>query len=146
MRADTADIYEWSEVPKLLVNPVFIAIMIGAFSVLNVLLEKWLDKKYPSGPKTITFLSDRKPVSLSETEILYSESNDSVTTVFATEGREFRNKTPISQWEATLGDKFVRIHRSYLINRSAVSSVEAGTVIVGDKQLPVSRKYKDKIN
>ena len=146
MRADTADIYEWSEVPKLLVNPVFIAIMIGAFSVLNVLLEKWLDKKYPSGPKTITFLSDRKPVSLSETEILYIESNDSVTTVYASDGRQFRNKTPISQWEASLGDKFVRIHRSYLVNRSAITSVEAGTVIVGDRQLPVSRKYKDHIN
>ena len=146
MRADTADIYEWSEVPKLLVNPVFIAIMIGAFSVLNVLLEKWLDKKYPSGPKTITFLSDRKPVSLSETEILYIESNDSVTTVYASDGRQFRNKTPISQWEASLGDKFVRIHRSYLVNRSAITSVEAGTVMVGDRQLPVSRKYKDHIN
>ena len=146
MRADTADIYEWSEVPKLLVNPVFIAIMNGAFSVLNVLLEKWLDKKYPPGPKTITFQSDRKPVSLSESEILYIESNDSVTTVYASDGRQFRNKTPISQWEASLGDKFVRIHRSYLVNRSAISSVEAGTVMVGDKQLPVSRKYKDHIN
>lgn len=146
MRADTADIYEWSEVPKLLVNPVFIAIMIGAFSVLNVLLEKWLDKKYPSGPRAITFLSDRKPVSLSETEILYIESNDSVTTVYASDGRQFRNKTPISQWEASLGDSFVRIHRSYLVNRSAISSVESGTVMVGDRQLPVSRKYKDHIN
>ena len=146
MRADTADIYEWSEVPKLLVNPVFIAIMIGAFSVLNVLLEKWLDKKYPSGPRAVTFLSDRKPVSLVESEILYVESNDSVTTVYASDGRQFRNKTPISQWEASLGDKFVRIHRSYLVNRSAISSVEAGTVMVGDKQLPVSRKYKDHIN
>ena len=146
MRADTADIYEWSEVPKLLVNPVFIAIMIGAFSVMNVLLEKWLDKKYPSGPKAITFLSDRKPVSLVESEILYIESNDSVTTVYASDGRQFRNKTPISQWEASLGDKFVRIHRSYLVNRSAISSVEAGTVMVGDRQLPVSRKYKDHIN
>lgn len=145
MRADTTDIYEWPQVPDLLVNPVFISIMIGAFSVLNVLLEKWLDKRYPSGIRTITFLSDRKPVSLSETEILYIESNDSVTTVFATEGREFRNKTPISQWEASLGDNFVRIHRSYLVNRSAISSVESGAVMVGDRQLPISRKYKDRI-
>lgn len=146
MRADTNDIYEWPQVPDLLVNPIFIAIMIGAFSVLNVLLEKWLDRRYPSGPMTITFLSDRKPVSLLESEILYIESNDSVTTVFAADGREFRNKTPISQWEANLGEKFVRIHRSYLVNRSAISSVEAGAVMVGDRQLPVSRKYKDRID
>jgi len=145
MRADTPDIYSWPAPPNLLVNPVFIAIMIGAFSIINVLLEKWLDKRYPSGPQTVTFLSDRKPVSLSETEILYIESNDAVTTVFATDGREFRNKTPISQWEASLGDTFVRIHRSYLVNRSAISSVEAGAVMVGDKQLPVSRKYKERI-
>ena len=146
MRADITAIYEWPQVPDLLVNPVFIAIMIGAFSVLNVLLEKWLDKKYPSGPRTVTFLSDRKQVSLAESEILNIESNDSVTTVFATDGRQYRNKTPISQWEASLGDNFVRIHRSYLVNRSAISSVESGAVNVADRQLPVSRKYKDRVN
>ena len=78
-------------------------------------------------------------------EILYVESNDSVTTVMATGGRHFRNKTPISQWEAILGPHFIRIHRSYLVNRAAVTGVDVDILYVGDIQLPISRKYKDDV-
>ena len=145
IRSDTNNIYEWPPIPEILLNPVFIALMIGAFAVVNVFLEKWLDKIFPSGPQTISFLSERKPVSLAEDEILYIESNDAVTTVFTSDGRQFRNKTPISQWEATLGEGFIRIHRSYLVRRSAITSFDASTVSVGETQLPVSRKYKDRV-
>lgn len=145
IRSDTNNIYDWPPIPDILLNPVFIALMTGAFSVVNVFLEQWLDKVFPSGPKTISFLSERKPISLSEDEILYIESNDAVTTVFASDGRQFRNKTPISQWEVTLGEGFIRIHRSYLVRRSAITSFDADAVSVGATNLPVSRKYKDRV-
>ena len=60
------------------------------------------------------------------------ESNDSVTTVIATGERRFKNKTPISQWEANLQPHFVRIHRSYLVNRKAVTGVDVDILYVGD--------------
>ena len=141
MRDDSWNFYAWPDLPDLLLNPVFIAIMISSLAVGNYFFEKWLEKRYPSEKKPVTFLSERKPVSLMAYEILFVESNDAVTTVVATEDRHFRNKTPISQWEAILGEGFIRIHRAYLVNGTHIESTDKDSVLVGGCELPVSRKY-----
>ena len=141
MRDDSWNFYAWPDLPDLLLNPVFIAIMISGLAVGNYFFEKWLEKRYPSEKKPVTFLSERKSVSLMTDEILFVESNDAVTTVVATEDRHFRNKTPISQWEAILGEGFIRIHRAYLVNNSHIESFDKDSVLVEGYELPVSRKY-----
>ena len=60
-------------------------------------------------------------------------------------GEAFRNKTGIGQWENLLGEGFLRIHRSYLVNVSAATLDTPDTVSVGQTQLPVSRKYKESV-
>ena len=115
--------------------------MISALAVGNYFFEKWLEKRYPTEKKPVTFLSERKSVSLMTDEILFVESNDAVTTVVATEDRHFRNKTPISQWESILGEGFNRIHRTYLVNNAHIESFDKDSVLVGGYELPVSRKY-----
>ncbi|MCQ2158052.1 MAG: LytTR family transcriptional regulator [Bacteroidales bacterium] len=141
MRDDSKNFYTWSDLPDLLSNPVFIAIILSALAVGNFFFEKWLGERYPSEKKSVTFLSERKSVSLMTDEILYVESNDTVTIVVATGERQYRNKTPISQWESILEDGFIRIHRSYLINSTHIESFDKDSVIVGGCELPVSRKY-----
>ena len=79
-------------------------------------------------------------------EIVYVESNDDVTTVVATEGRHFKNYTPISRWDAILSPRFIRIHRSYLVNKTKVTRIDVDLLYIGDIQLPISRKYKDAVN
>ena len=145
IRDDSGNIYAWSDLPDLLSNPVFIAIMISALAVGDYFFEKWLEKRYPSEKKPVTFLSERKSVSLIADEILFIESNDAVTIVVATEDRHYRNKTPISQWESILGEDFIRIHRSFLVNKKAVSEIYTDSLLVGKTELPISRKYKDSV-
>lgn len=145
IRDDSGNIYAWSDLPDLLSNPVFIAIMISALAVGDYFFEKWLEKRYPSEKKPVTFLSERKSVSLMADEILFIESNDAVTIVVATEDRHYRNKTPISQWESILGEDFIRIHRSFLVNKKAVSEIYTDSLLVGKTELPISRKYKDSV-
>ena len=145
IREDSGNIYAWADLPDLLSNPVFIAIMISALAVGNYFFEKWLEKRYPSEKKPVTFLSERKSVSLIADEILFIESNDAVTIVVATEDRHYRNKTPISQWESILGEDFIRIHRSFLVNKKAVSEIYTDSLLVGKTELPISRKYKDSV-
>ena len=133
------------DIPHPLTNPVFIALILTALATGAYFFESWLDRKRPEEPGPVRFISGRKPVSLSLDEILYVESNDSVTTVVATGDRRFKNKTPISQWEASLQPHFIRIHRSYLVNRKAVTGFDVDILYVGDTQLPVSRKYKERV-
>jgi len=137
--------YEWEEIPKILTNPVFIALILTALATGSHFFEAWLDRKRPGKPSPVTFTSDRKPVTLPIEEILYVESNDSITTVVATGERRFRNKTPISQWEGILAPQFLRIHRSYLVNKSAITQVDVDLLSIGDIQLPISRKYKETV-
>ena len=40
---------------------------------------------------------------------------------------------------------FVRIHRSYLVNLSHVSSNDGESVTVNDEYLPISRKNREKV-
>ena len=138
-------IYDLPDLPALLTNPVFIAIILTALAAGCWFFESWLDRKRPGRSTPVSFTSERKRVSLHPDEILYVESNDDVTLVVCTDGRRFRNHTPISQWEALLGPGFLRIHRSYLVNKSAVTRVDVDLLYLGDLQLPISRKYKDAV-
>lgn len=134
------------DIPHVLTNPVFVAIILTALAAGSYFFEAWLDRKYPEEPAPIKFTSDRKPVTLPLAEILYVESNDDITVVVATGDRRFRNKTPISQWEAILSPRFVRVHRSYLVNRAAITRIDVDLLYLGDDiQLPVSRKYRDSV-
>ena len=136
---------EWTALPEILTNPIFISVIITALAAGSYFFERWLDRKRPSAPAPITFTSDRKPVTLPLEEILYVESNDATTTVVATGDRRFRNITPISQWEAILKPHFIRIHRSYLVNKEAITRVDGDLLYVDEVELPVSRKYKEAV-
>jgi DNA-binding LytR/AlgR family response regulator len=51
----------------------------------------------------------------------------------------------ISNWELTLDSRFIRIHRSYLVNRSHITKITPNKIWIGSKSLEVSRKYRDKM-
>ncbi len=142
LRENINNFYEYPALPEILMNPIFIAIMTVIITIGHHFLEQFLDKKYPIEQGPITFLSDRKPITLKIGDIIYVESNDSVTTVYAADGLHYRNKTSISQWEANLGPQFIRIHRSYLVNKSAITNMDTDTVYINETELPISRKYK----
>ena len=133
------------DLPRILSNPVFIAIILTSLAAGCHFYEAWLDKRFPSRPGTISFVSDRKPVTLPLNEILYVESNDDATTVVASGGRRFKNYTPISQWEAILAPHFIRIHRSFLVNKTAVTRIDVDLLYIEDVELPISRKYRDAV-
>ena len=130
----------YPSIAGVLVNPMFVAVVITLLCLGDWFLLRYLSSILPED-KTITFISDRHKVSILPSEILYIESNDREVTIYATENRTYRNKTGISQWESILGDDFIRIHRSYIVNREAITSIDKKYVRIGDSQLPISRMY-----
>lgn len=120
----------------------FITLMVSVFAVGGYLLDRWLMRKHPEMESGITFCSDRKKVTLLPNEIVYVESCDTEVYIHTSDGRTLRNKTGISQWESVLGERFIRVHRAFLVNSKYVSSYKGDTIKVGDEELPVSRKYQ----
>ena len=132
-------------VAPMLINPAFLGLILTALSIGDFFWTKWLGKRFKSKDRSVTFFSDRKSVSLHLAEIAYVESNDTEVRIAAVSGESYRNKTGIGQWENLLGDGFIRIHRSYLVNAALASLASPDTVTVGEARLPVSRKYKESV-
>ena len=130
----------YPSIAGVLVNPMFVAVVITLLCLGDWFLSKYLSSILPED-KTITFISYRHKVSILPSEILYIESNDREVTIYATENRTYRNKTGISQWENILGDNFIRIHRSYIVNRASIKSIDKDFICIGEIELPISRKY-----
>ena len=139
-RSDSA---RWS-LPAMLGNPVFVAAVLAILAYGNYLIVKWLDKKYPTD-HPITFTSDYKKVSLKKVDILYVESRDSEVWVVTRNGRQYRNKTGIGQWENLLGPSFLRVHRAFLVRIADAVMTAPDIVSISGQSIPVSRKYKDTV-
>jgi len=52
----------------------------------------------------------------------------------------------MKQMEASLPeDQFIRIHKSYIINRNRIDFIERGRIVIGTAYLPIGDTYKDKV-
>lgn len=137
------DYTKW-RLPAMLGNPVFVAAILAILAYGHYLLVKWLDRKYPSA-RPISFTSDYRKVSLRKEDILYVESRDSEVWIVTRDGRQYRNKTGISQWENLLGPGFLRVHRAFLVSIADAALTAPDLVFIGGQSIPVSRKYKDAV-
>jgi hypothetical protein len=139
------EVYQLIDLSPVLINPAFLGLLMTMLALGDVQWRKWLDRKYADKPRPITFISDRKAVTLDAENIAYIESNDTEVRVVTLDGQSYRNKTGISQWENLLGEGFVRIHRAYLVRRAAITSISADSLKIGDTSLPISRKYREEM-
>ncbi len=137
-------IYQFSQdIAPILGNPVFLSIILTVFAYGEFRLEKLLGKTKKNHP--VSFISDYRKVTLNAEDILYIESRDSEVWIHTRDGKSYRNKTGISQWENLLDPDFIRIHRAFLVNGQDAVSTSPDTVTVAGTELPVSRKYKNSI-
>lgn len=129
--------------PALFSNPAFLVLLLAAVVIPETLLSRYLDRRLPR-TKEIAFVSDRRRVTLGLAQIVYVESNDDEVLLHTLDGRSYRTKTRISQWERLLDDRFVRIHRAYIVNSEHVASVGGGQAVVAGRTFDLSRKYRER--
>ena len=91
--------------PGLLLNPPFILLVLTALIAPEIALEKHLERRCPYA-RSISFVSDRRKITLDPAEISYVESNDSEVWIHTAGGLAYRTKTRISQWETQLDSRF----------------------------------------
>lgn len=77
-------------------------------------------------------------------EILYFESDGNYIKLF-TPDREYRFRNTISSIENTLSDSgFIRIHKGFLVNQSAVKMINSEECVLSDNiRLPIGRSYSE---
>lgn len=128
--------------PDLIFNPILIWLLLAAFIALERIIEHYVVKAVPP-EEFITFTSERKKVSVRIDSIMLVESRDSEVLIHSSDNSTYRTKMKISQWESVLDERFMRVHRSYLINLNHIRHSTANEVTIGDHTIEVSRKYRD---
>jgi len=95
--------------------------------------------------KSINVKADRKTYKVDLNQIQYFESlNDYVKIVCDTE-IIVTNET-LSGFERQLNQEgFIRIHRSFLVAANRIESFDAETIYLKNKELPISRTYKQNV-
>ena len=80
---------------------------------------------------------------LSYDEILFVEALADYVLVNTTTSKHIVYSTMKAMEEKLSGDTFMRIHRSFIINKNKIQQVENGAVIVNGKEIPVSKTYQN---
>lgn len=87
----------------------------------------------------ITYRGTARHLDLNDVQFIKS---DNVYVEIFTEGHRYIQRKFLGQIEKELPSKFVRIHRSYLINMDHVTDRNKNFVMIGEHKIPVSRKFK----
>jgi hypothetical protein len=92
-----------------------------------------------------TVRSNRQTSRIRFDELLYIESLADYIQFHLENGTQVTSKEKISHMEKYLPDGFLRIHRSFIVNRSKISTFSREHVVIGEKELPISRSYKKEV-
>ncbi len=86
---------------------------------------------------------NKKRVKIKLDEILYVESRKEYVRIFVGQ-TSYLTKFPISNLENELPrDRFVRIHRSFMVNKQRITAFSSSEVEIGELRLPVGRSYRE---
>ena len=93
----------------------------------------------------ITVRSNRRTSRIEFDQLLYVESMADYIKIHLADGGEVVSKEKISHLETELPDSFLRIHRSFIVNKRKISSYNRDELHIGEIELPVSRSYRSRV-
>ncbi|WP_146167239.1 LytR/AlgR family response regulator transcription factor [Christiangramia gaetbulicola] len=115
--------------------------LVMQFQKKETLVEKLQSEKEKNEQEKILIRADRKNHLIDFKDLYYIESlNDYVKIL--TSNDEFITREKITSLNKKLPDRFLRIHRSFIINMEYVTSFTTTSVDIKDQILPISRTYK----
>lgn len=103
-------------------------------------IQAYLDTR--RGENYVDLFYKRNPMRVKEKEILYIRAMDSYSEVVV-QNHVMRTEQSVTSLEQELDPSlFFRIHKQYIVNMSAIQSCNKTSVVIGDKELSISRRKK----
>ena len=135
------DIYLLTVIMYLVVLVEGLILAVRKLKEKGLAIEALQEKLHVSNQKELVIRSNRKQVLLSLEDIMYIESRGDYVEVH-TVGDSHLTKEKISSLDERLPDDFIRIHRSFVVNKRHVSGFNKEEVVVRNHTIPIGRKYK----
>jgi two-component system response regulator LytT len=89
----------------------------------------------------LTIITPKGNELISENQILFCEA-DGVYTKLYTINKVITQRIKLKDLLEKLSDNFIRVHRSYIINKTKVTSFKSSNVKIGTHEIPVARTYR----
>lgn len=100
------------------------------------------DAAAPAGKKHFFFNVDKTRVKVFAEDILYIESIKDYVRIHSKE-KSIVTKFRIGEMQGLLNDKkFLRIHKSFIVNTDRISAYSSAQIEIGGKKLPIGRTYR----
>ena len=97
----------------------------------------------PQGSIHLYVKSEGKIVKLTISQILYAEAQGNNVKI-VTEDGSYLTTITLSAFEDQLPrDGFIRVHRSFIINRSKINIIEGNRIIIQGHDVPIGANYRD---
>lgn len=98
------------------------------------------------GEAFLYFRSDRKMVKVELSAIRYIESLKDYSRIVWTQDKPLLVKKPIGSIEQMLpADRFLRIHRSFIIAIDKVTAFTQNDIEIGDQEIPIGKLYRHQL-
>lgn len=94
----------------------------------------------------IMLKSEHRIYKVNFANILYIEGLKEYVIFHLKQGKKIITLKSMKNLEEILPDNFMRIHRSYIINKHEVVSLYGNMVEIGDKKIDIGKTYKDKVH
>ncbi|MFO7671687.1 MAG: LytTR family DNA-binding domain-containing protein [Bacteroidales bacterium] len=117
-------------------------LLIKHYYVDQTAIQQLEEEKSKSEKGFIMVRSRRKNTRIEYSNLRYIESLADYTKIHLVDGGEVVSKAKIGQLEEELPEHFLRIHRSFIVNREKITSFSREEMLLGDISLPVSRSYR----
>jgi len=88
--------------------------------------------------------NDRKQVKIKFEDILYIESLKDYVKIHLFE-KNYVTKYSISEFQKQLDIRFIRVHRSYIINQNKISAYTKHDIEINSIEIPIGDNYKDNV-
>lgn len=105
--------------------------------------EKKFINRFKKLPNEIYVRSESKIVRLPYDEIMYVEALADYVTVVTADAKYIVHSTMKGIQERLPEEKFIRIHRSFILNLDAIESIENQFVVSNKRHIPIGASYRD---
>lgn len=139
--------YEYNVVDYLL-KPFSFERFVQAVSKVPVLKSEGIKPENQieivSSPEVIFIKSGYEHIKIDVADIRFIQSDADYTEIFTSE-KKYLSPEPLRHWEEYLDPKkFVRIHKSYILNTSKIKKIIGNQVRLDENtDLPIGRAYKE---
>ncbi|MDE6048762.1 MAG: LytTR family DNA-binding domain-containing protein, partial [Paramuribaculum sp.] len=91
--------------------------------------------------------SEYKIIQIAVSSILYIEGEKDYVKIYTEDSdKSIMTIMSMRNLEAHLPEKFMRVHRSYIVNTAKIEVIERNRIVFGNKYIPVGDSYKTALN